>query len=281
MEFEYDAFTHDNAPLLSHGDQERLRGIRLLVAGCGAGSLLAEAAIRMGFEQLVLVDGDIVELSNMNRQVYEFEDIGRHKVEALCDRLKRINPQSRITVVPEFLNPANVATLVSLADIVVDFIDVLSITDIVTLHREARRQQKPVVAPLGIGWSALVLVFTPDSATIEETFQMYAGADIGDMGNANLASLLRNLKERLHGIPPYVLDGLESLVQLGSFRDAVAAAAQPVITASSMGNLAAAAVARLALGLPVVLAPQAVYFDSWLAFEGSGSQGNKLELSKI
>jgi len=152
---------------------------------------------------------------------------------------------------------------------------------LVTLHEEARRQRKSVVSPLGIGWGAVIFVFTSDSATLEETFQMYAGADIRGTGNADLASLLRNLKDRLHGIPPYVLGCLESSVQARSFQEAVAVAAQPAIMALCASNLATMAVVKLALGLPVIAAPQAVYFDPWLAFESPNGRREELFPSAI
>ena len=49
--------------------QEKIRATRLLVAGCGLGSSIAEAAARVGFERLTLADGDSISAHNLNRQL--------------------------------------------------------------------------------------------------------------------------------------------------------------------------------------------------------------------
>lgn len=65
---------------------------RVGIAGCGGlGSNVAVMLVRAGVGHLVLVDHDLVELSNLNRQHYFIEDLGRPKVEALADVLRRIN----------------------------------------------------------------------------------------------------------------------------------------------------------------------------------------------
>lgn len=71
----------------------RLWAASVAVAGCGGlGSNAAVSLARAGVGRLLLVDFDRVELSNLNRQQYELDDIGRRKPDALGDRLLRINP---------------------------------------------------------------------------------------------------------------------------------------------------------------------------------------------
>jgi len=60
-----------NRIYVSDDEQEQIRTTRLLVGGAGIGSVIAECALRFGFEDIVIVDGDKVELSNLNRQNYE------------------------------------------------------------------------------------------------------------------------------------------------------------------------------------------------------------------
>ena len=63
-----------------------------MLAGSGIGSNIAECALRFGFENITVVDGDVVELSNLNRQNYTEENLSEYKAEALYNRLKSINP---------------------------------------------------------------------------------------------------------------------------------------------------------------------------------------------
>ncbi len=77
---------------------DKLRSARVAVAGLGGlGSNVAVSLARAGVGELMLVDFDRVDLSNLNRQQYEIADLGRYKTEALSERLTRINPYVKLT----------------------------------------------------------------------------------------------------------------------------------------------------------------------------------------
>jgi len=73
---------------------ERLRKAKILIAGIGGvGSYVAEALARSGIGELVLIDKDVVEITNLNRQLHAtLNTLNRPKVEAMADRLSLINP---------------------------------------------------------------------------------------------------------------------------------------------------------------------------------------------
>lgn len=158
-DFDYDVFTMRNAGYVREDVQARIRQTRLLIAGCGIGSSPAICAARMGFQNFVLVDGDTVEPHNLNRQFYEFADVGRPKVEALRDMILRINPQARVEAVNAYLDEGNTAEIVGRADIVFDTIDFLDLPAILRLHTAARQLQVPVFTALSVGFGALVWYF--------------------------------------------------------------------------------------------------------------------------
>jgi len=75
------------------GILESVKGARVGIAGCGGlGSAVAVALARLGVGRLRLVDYDVVEPSNLNRQQFFVDQIGLPKVEALRDNLTRMNP---------------------------------------------------------------------------------------------------------------------------------------------------------------------------------------------
>ncbi|MFA4836330.1 MAG: ThiF family adenylyltransferase [Dehalococcoidia bacterium] len=269
MEFQYDEFVRRNAPLISLEAQQRLQRTRLLIAGCGGGSVFAELAVRLGFEELVLVDGDRVELGNINRQVYELDDVGAKKVEALSKRLTKINPHCNLIAVPEFLTLKNSVDIVGMADIVVDIIDVNAIDDILVLHREARRQGKTVVAPIGFGWGAALTIFTPGSVTIDEMFQFYTGANISELTRPHFFELLQKFLKETPAVPAYVMSSVLGLGKTMGIREMVAGMAIPPTSPATSAQLTIAAVVRLALGLPTKVAPDVIHFDPWLALDPS------------
>lgn len=77
-------------------DQTLVKSKRIFLGGAGIGSIIAECAVRFGFEKITIVDGDIVEESNLNRQNYCQKDIGRYKAEVLSEQLLSINSHAEI-----------------------------------------------------------------------------------------------------------------------------------------------------------------------------------------
>ena len=100
-------FSRSEALLGAEG-LDRLRNVRVIIFGVGGvGSWCAEALVRTGLTHLTIVDGDVVQPSNVNRQLPATrETLGRPKVEALRERLLSINPDAEIEAVHQYLTPA-------------------------------------------------------------------------------------------------------------------------------------------------------------------------------
>jgi sulfur carrier protein ThiS adenylyltransferase len=94
------------------------------IAGLGGlGSVAAIALARVGIGCLILVDFDVVEPSNLNRQQYSTDQIGMPKVEAMKENLSKINPYVRILGFSEKLNEDNIERILRNADVVVEAFD--------------------------------------------------------------------------------------------------------------------------------------------------------------
>ena len=155
----YHELTLRNTGYIADEVQEKVRATHLLIAGCGIGSSFAEAALRLGFENVTLADGDTVSAHNLNRQNFNAEDIGQSKVQALARRLRAINPAANVREFDAYLNPSNIVEMVAKADLIFDTIDFLDLVAIVALHDECRRQKKPAITALAVGWGAGCVVF--------------------------------------------------------------------------------------------------------------------------
>jgi sulfur carrier protein ThiS adenylyltransferase len=106
------------------GIHARLKKAVVGIAGAGGlGSAVAVALARVGVGRLVVADYDVVEPSNLNRQQYFIDQIGRPKVAALAENLKRINPY--VTVEPRqvMLSPENIPVIFAECRIVVEAFD--------------------------------------------------------------------------------------------------------------------------------------------------------------
>lgn len=162
-QFDYDLFVARNDGYVSPAAQAKIREKTLLIAGCGIGSSVAVCAARIGFQHFILVDGDVVDPHNLNRQFYEFADIGTPKVDALKDKIMRINPQAQVEALNVFFTAENTEAIVKKADIVFDTVDFLDLDAILSVHTSAKAHNVELFTALSIGFGGGVLYFPPNS----------------------------------------------------------------------------------------------------------------------
>jgi tRNA A37 threonylcarbamoyladenosine dehydratase len=130
----------------------KLRNANVLVVGLGGvGSFAAEFLARAGVGKMTIVDGDIVDITNINRQLPALHStIGEPKVTVVGDRLMDINPELQLTRVREFLSPERAFEIVSEEyDYVLDCID--SITPKLNLIIGAKRKRVKIISSMGAG----------------------------------------------------------------------------------------------------------------------------------
>lgn len=106
------------------GVHEKVKGATVAVAGLGGlGSTCAVSLARIGVGKLILVDYDVVEPSNLNRQQYFIRHIGMKKTDALQELLQEINPFIEVETVHAYLDADNMIPLLGDADLVVEAFD--------------------------------------------------------------------------------------------------------------------------------------------------------------
>lgn len=195
--FEYDLFVSRNDGYVSPGAQAKIREKTLLIAGCGIGSSVAVCAARIGFQNFILVDGDTVDAHNLNRQFYDFTDIGKPKVEALKEKILRINPQANVDSVNTYLTAHNTGAIVNKSDIVFDTVDFLDLDAIMSLHDAAKSCNAELFTALSIGFGGGVLYFPAGSGM---SLTDILAADIhraNDSGGAGYVNVFSSVIERI------------------------------------------------------------------------------------
>lgn len=97
------------ARLYGAAGARRIRGAHIVVVGVGGvGSWAAEAVARSGVARLTLIDFDHIAESNINRQIHALDTtLGQAKVQAMRERIARINADCLVTCIEEFVEPAN------------------------------------------------------------------------------------------------------------------------------------------------------------------------------
>lgn len=102
----------------------KIKNTKIAIAGCGGlGSNCAMLLVRAGFVNFSLVDFDTIELSNLNRQFYRYNQIGLSKVRTLKNNLLEINPNLNIATLEAKIEDSNIDSFIDGADIVVEAFD--------------------------------------------------------------------------------------------------------------------------------------------------------------
>lgn len=154
---------------LNASERELLRHSRVAVVGCGGtGCYAVEHLIRLGVGHIKVIDGDVFNASNLNRQLYcTRKTLGGKKVHEAALRASDISDEVEVIEVDAYLTPANAQELICGSELVIDALDSL----------EARRTLQEACKKLGIPlifgaigpWRVQVGIIPPDSTFLYDT----------------------------------------------------------------------------------------------------------------
>ena len=168
---------------------QRFKSAHVCVIGIGGvGSWAVEALARNAIGRLTLIDLDNVAESNFNRQIHALEgEIGKAKVTAMAERIRRINPDCEVLQIEEFITPENVQELLGHVqyDGIIDAIDDARAK--AALAAWCRREKRLLVMAGGAGGRF-------DATRIQN-------ADLACAAGDRLLSKVRNLLRREYGFP--------------------------------------------------------------------------------
>lgn len=159
-----------NVPALTEAECDLLRTKKVAVIGCGGlGGHLIDQLVRIGIGSIRVVDGDVFEETNLNRQLLsEVPLLGCSKAKAAADRILRVNPSVQAEAVAQFLGWENAAQIISGCDAVLDGLD----------NIESRRVLASACCEAGIpyifgaiqGWVAQAAVSMPGDNLISTLY---------------------------------------------------------------------------------------------------------------
>ncbi len=152
---------HTIMPEIGKVGQQQLLDARVAVIGAGGlgASALSYLAV-CGVGTIGVIDDDVVELSNLNRQIiHETGDIGRPKVQSAQDRLSELNPETQVNAIQTRLDMDNATSLLESYDVIVDGCDNFDARYII--NHACRALNIPWVYSAVRGFDAQLSVFDP------------------------------------------------------------------------------------------------------------------------
>ncbi len=180
MDINYKQIVDRNIGLITEDEQEIIRKTHIAVFGMGGlGGVIAEILVRSGITQLTIVDKDVFDPTNLNRQIFAFVDtVGLPKIDVAEQFLRRINPGLNVIKASE-LNQNNIHQLLHGVNVALLALD--DITGCIVISRSARQLNIPLVEGWAIPYGN-VRVFTAHTPTLEEVYNLpTAGRDINSL----------------------------------------------------------------------------------------------------
>ena len=185
--------------IVTRSEQERFKDAKITVIGCGGiGGETIEMLARMGIGELVLVDKDAFDLSNLNRQTLaSIADLGLDKNAVAAEKVRLINPYVKVTTYNEHVDQSNIDKIIGDSDIVIDALD--NVLTRVIVSRKAKEKGIPYIHGAIHGTLGQITVFLPNSdKTYEEMFNL---PSLGKELNDETVEALKNVTS---GVPPVI-----------------------------------------------------------------------------
>lgn len=143
------------ARILKLIDEDKLKTIQekniIIVGVGGVGGFALEALVRLGIKNITIIDNDIVDITNLNRQIISnHEVLGQDKVEIALQRALSINPNGNFRGVNVFLNQDNLVEFIpNDSDYILDCCD--TVTTKIALIKYAKEMNIPIICAMGTG----------------------------------------------------------------------------------------------------------------------------------
>lgn len=159
-----------NEHALSPEDNRSMKEKSVAIVGLGGlGGFVAEGFARLGVRHLTLIDRDVFEVTNLNRQLNSYPDnLGTSKTEAARERIERVNPDITVTTHPIQLHAENARELLKGHDVVMDCLD--SIETRLILEAACEGLEIPLVHGAVGGWFGQVSVVMPGDRTLSRLY---------------------------------------------------------------------------------------------------------------
>jgi molybdopterin-synthase adenylyltransferase len=155
-----------NMNAISPEENQRFKEFHVLVVGCGGlGGYIIEMLARLGIGKLTVIDGDVFDESNLNRQLLSTESaIGTPKVSAAKERIGLVNSQVEVHPIHSLLTAENGLEIVAGKDLVFDALD--NVSSRLILEDVCDKAGVPLVHGAIAGWFGQVSVILPGDRTL-------------------------------------------------------------------------------------------------------------------
>jgi molybdopterin-synthase adenylyltransferase len=184
--------------ILSKDEQMKLKNSIITIIGCGGiGGAAIEMLARMGIGRLKIVDKDVFDLTNLNRQLMSnLKNVGKPKTKVTEHEIRSINPFLEVIAFNEELNNKNASKIIKGSDLVVDALD--NLLSRIVVSRCAKKLDIPFIHGAIHGTMGQVTVFSRETPTYEELFKLPSS------GNELTNKIVAKVNKLDQEVPPVI-----------------------------------------------------------------------------
>ena len=159
-----------NFSTISEDDMIVLNNSKVLIVGCGGlGGYIIEMLTRIGLGHITVVDGDVFDESNLNRQLYSnMGNLGISKTDVVKERVHLVNPDTNLIAIPYELTPENIDSIIQNHDLVIDAVD--NITTRLLLESKCEEHDLPLIHGAIAGWYFQLSVIMPGDKLLSKIY---------------------------------------------------------------------------------------------------------------
>ena len=159
-----------NMDMISKEENDSLRNFKVCVVGCGGlGGYIIEMLGRLGIGHITGIDGDVFDVSNLNRQLLvDTENLGQSKALTAKERMNKVNPDVDFKAITEILTKDNGLEILKGHDVVIDAVDNIETRFII--KDLAKGAGIPMVHGAIAGWYGQVSTIFPGEDTLEKIY---------------------------------------------------------------------------------------------------------------
>lgn len=159
---------HDRNGIMSQEEQEKLFQRKVCVVGCGGlGGYVLEMLVRLGVGTVSIVDGDVFQLSNLNRQLLSLTDnMGTSKVFSAYERCLAIDPDIQVNPIAVYIDEDNIMDIIAGHDMVIDALDSNEARAIVL--KACKESEIPCIYGAIAGWYGQVSTVFPEDVLVRQ-----------------------------------------------------------------------------------------------------------------
>ncbi|WP_455645371.1 HesA/MoeB/ThiF family protein [Methanosphaera sp.] len=189
-------------------EQEKIRTTPVTVLGCGGlGGTIIEQLVRTGFENITIIDQDVFDKTNLNRQIRSnIDTIDKSKVEITKEAMLKINPNLNITGHDLTITPTNISEILQGTEILIDAVD--NVYTRVMISREAKKQGITFIHSAVEKTLGQLTVIDSTTPSYEELFKLKSYGKTLEESKEYLLNISTK-KPQVLGITPSIFGALE------------------------------------------------------------------------